>query len=195
MAVDAIDDMGDRFDVMPLMVDRVEKTEAAFTIQPGMVEFAEVLSVIAQSAGFFTDRDLINVLDKLNRAIEQDPSKGIYHALRFTLLSFLDRDDEALADITAAINIAEQTPTEWILAPQAFEVTLEPIEMLPSGHPEFPQAYQIELDKGEFYMMRYEFYWDLDLENEPCALDDLRMAARLGNEEALEELAERGLFL
>lgn len=195
MAVDAIDDMSDRFDVMPFSVERAEKTEAAFTLQPGMVEFAEVLSIIVNSNGFLTDRDLINVLDKLNRAIEQDPSKGVYHALRFTLLAFMDRDDEALADITAAINIAEKTQTEWVLAPQAFEMELEPIAMQATGHAEFPYAYQIELDKGEFYMMRYEFYSDLDQENEPCAIADLRMAARLGNEEALEELIWRGLSL
>lgn len=195
MAVDGIDDVRDYdFGILPVSpVDPVEKALPEFTIQPGMVEFAEAVSMLFCFDTPHPEKNLEVILAKVDRAIELDPNKCAYYVISSALHEALDQEERAIAAITTAINIAETQKTEWVLGKEGQAEEFDAIKELPSGHPQFTTAYEFELDIGELYWMRYDIYDTFDRENEPCAIADLKMAASLGDIDALDELEWRGL--
>jgi len=64
-----------------------------------------------------------------------------------------------------------------------------------SGHSRYDRTYEIKIDRGKLYYLRYDVYDTFGREDEPCAIDDLKMAASLGDAWAIYELRWLGLSL
>lgn len=190
MAVDAVDDV-DLYSIPDF--DSVEKSHSLVSIQPGMVEFADAVSVFFRSNELNPEGNLKEVVDKLYDAIQRDSNKAAYHILRAVFSQALGLNEMALVDMTQAIEIATTREAEWLLGTKEFSEHFQTIETTPSGHPQYDVFFRIELDLGELYWMRYDIYCDLDREGEPAAINDLRMAAELGNEDAIDELDWLGI--
>jgi len=193
MAVDAIDDVQDFYPILPL--DPIEKPQPQITIESGMVEFAEAMSLLSSFNTFKPEESVRAIIAKLDEAIQKDPNKCAYYILRGVFNQALDFNEAALADMTLAINIAETRGTEWLLGTEELAEEFEALQTAASGNTQYDTLFEIELERGELYFMRYDIYWDLDREDEPQAIADLKMAARLGDEDAIDELDWRGISL
>lgn len=194
MAVDAIDDvLEDFYPILPL--DPVEKPQPQITIEAGMVEFADAMSILFNFNELNPEASVCAIITKLDEAIQKDPQKAAYYILRAMFHQALDNNEVALSDITVAIGIAETHASEWLLGTQELAEQFEALQTAASGNTKYDTLFEVKLEKGELYFMRYDIYWDMDREDEPQAIADLKMAARLDDEDAIEELDWCGLSL
>jgi len=80
-----------------------------------MVEFADVVSILLKDDFCLRLSVLQDLLSKVNRVIELDPHKCTYFVLHSELHEAFYDEEKALADLTQAIQIAENQETEWLL--------------------------------------------------------------------------------
>jgi len=183
-----------------------------FTGEPGMEEFANALKAFWWDdtnidSSFDPEQFWNGILAKVDQAIEMDPTKGCYFALRVMLDQMLSKpNEEIVVDLTSAINLAQAHETEWVIGtpewanqgefPGLIEIILNSkiINTVDSGNPQYNTAFEIQLDTGMLYYQRYTYkYWMMDLKDDPSAIEDLKMAAQLGYEPAIDTLQDLGL--
>jgi hypothetical protein len=191
----------------------VGQANTNFAMEPGMEEFANsimALFVPTNMDSFDIEQHWNEVLARVNQAIELDPTKSSYFAFRAMVESALDQTsgghrEQAINDLTIAINLAQAHETEWVIGKQEWGsqgVVQGLIELITngkivntadSGNGEYNTAFEIKMDIGELYFQRYMSKSSIMGEKDPSAIGDLQMAAQLGSKRAVELLQHLGL--